>query len=356
LTAGHSRIPIYLKDRQNVIGVLIVKQLLLVDPDDATPIREVMINPIFRVSKETLLFDLLHLFEQGGSHMALVVDEQESSIEIPTLDHVRVPSSSKSPLFPYKNALSRLTASHGNLLGIVTLEDVIEELLGQEIIDETDVYIDVQAGIKVTRRRSPSDAEYPADTPIATDPPPLNSSMQDLDSDDETNEHSKLLSKSKTKIYEETSRILTDWLSNQTSQSSLSSASSSLKPPPPLIPSLKSSQDKNMLASLKRRDSESQNDKKTLAPFGSNSVIFKSPLLGPSSSAPGTPKLRSSQSQPSHLLSSLSRMKLGKELIPAEMLATVVLANSQVASPATNEQRAESSRQSNDFDADHVYV
>ena len=39
------------------------------------------------------------------------------------------------------------------LVGIITLEDVIEELIGEEIIDETDLYVDIHHRIVVARAR-----------------------------------------------------------------------------------------------------------------------------------------------------------------------------------------------------------
>mmetsp|Transcript_2569 Transcript_2569/g.3409 ORF Transcript_2569/g.3409 Transcript_2569/m.3409 type:complete len:507 (+) Transcript_2569:51-1571(+) len=105
---GHSRIPVYSQTKQNVMGLLLSKTLLLVDPAEAKAIRDIGLRPIPDVSKDKGLYEMLNEFQTGKSHMATVSD----------------PSSHQ-------------------ILGIITLEDVIEELIQEEIIDETDDEIDV---------------------------------------------------------------------------------------------------------------------------------------------------------------------------------------------------------------------
>ncbi|KAJ3228449.1 hypothetical protein HK099_000004 [Clydaea vesicula] len=140
LTVGHSRVPVYNEDKQNVIGVLLVKQLLLLDPDDGTPLVEVKIRSLPRIRPDTPPFEILRKFQNGGSHMALVVDEAKlsSGDDADTCEY-KPYWFAKSPLFPSAG----MEAKPYKVLGILTLEDVMEEILGSEIIDETDVYIDV---------------------------------------------------------------------------------------------------------------------------------------------------------------------------------------------------------------------
>lgn len=83
LEAGHSRIPVYeeipvesdsneKKTRRKVIGVLLTKQLILLDPEDATPLREIPINPLPLVADDLALLQILNTFQEGRSHMAIV--------------------------------------------------------------------------------------------------------------------------------------------------------------------------------------------------------------------------------------------------------------------------------------------
>jgi len=120
--AGYSRIPIYRDDDPtNFIGMLLVKRLITYDPQDHLPVREFTINSLPAAAPNTSCLDILNFFQEGRSHMALVTSG---------------------------------TSGLGEPVGVITLEDVIEELLGEEIVDESDVYVDVRNKIKVIRRPS----------------------------------------------------------------------------------------------------------------------------------------------------------------------------------------------------------
>ncbi|GIX96956.1 metal transporter CNNM4 [Caerostris darwini] len=114
---GYSRIPVYDGDRSNVVALLNIKDLAFVDPDTQTPLRtlcEFYNHPVNFVFEDTTLDVMLNEFKKGKSHLSLVrrVNNEEDG----------------DPFY--------------ELLGIVTLEDVIEEIIQCEIIDETDVLTD----------------------------------------------------------------------------------------------------------------------------------------------------------------------------------------------------------------------
>ncbi|KAF9135644.1 hypothetical protein BGW39_001524 [Mortierella sp. 14UC] len=120
--AGHSRIPIYRHDDpSNFIGMLLVKRLITYDPEDHIPVRQFKINSLPEAAPNTSCLDILNFFQEGRSHMAIVTSEP---------------------------------GGFGHPIGVITLEDVIEELLGEEIVDESDVYVDIHNKIRVIRKPS----------------------------------------------------------------------------------------------------------------------------------------------------------------------------------------------------------
>ncbi|KAF9437899.1 hypothetical protein BGZ76_010610 [Entomortierella beljakovae] len=120
VSAGYSRIPIYRHDDpNNFIGMLLVKRLITYDPEDHITVRQFAINSLPEVPPNTSCLDILNFFQEGRSHMAMVTSDP---------------------------------GGFGDPVGVITLEDVIEELLGEEIVDESDVYVDVHNKIKVIRK------------------------------------------------------------------------------------------------------------------------------------------------------------------------------------------------------------
>ncbi|KAJ4299320.1 cell agglutination protein Mam3 [Kalmusia sp. IMI 367209] len=116
LSAGYSRIPIHSPDNEeNFVGMLLVKMLITYDPEDALRVRDFALATLPETRPETSCLDIINFFQEGKSHMVLVSD------------------------FPGD--------SYG-AVGVVTLEDVIEELIGEEIIDESDVFVDVHKAIR----------------------------------------------------------------------------------------------------------------------------------------------------------------------------------------------------------------
>lgn len=99
LSAGYSRIPIHEAGNQtNFIGMLLVKILITYDPEDCKKVRDFPLATLPETRPETSCLDIINFFQEGKSHMVLVSDA-------PGDDH--------------------------GALGVVTLEDVIEELIGE---------------------------------------------------------------------------------------------------------------------------------------------------------------------------------------------------------------------------------
>jgi ankyrin repeat/SOCS box protein 13/metal transporter CNNM len=145
LKAGYSRIPVYKGERSNIIGIVLVKSLILLDPDDATPVCDVCrpVDGIPHVQDDMPLYDLLNKFQEGKSHMSQVWGRRSEQPTTPQQEE----SSDRV------DASASAGPDESVLLGIITLEDVIEELIQEEIVDETDVFVDVHKRILVARAK-----------------------------------------------------------------------------------------------------------------------------------------------------------------------------------------------------------
>lgn len=119
---GHSRIPIYENDRENVVGYVVIHDLFsaktLAQPERS--LKSIALPIAFvPVTRDSLA--LLTSFLKRRRHIAIVVDE------------------------------------YGGVAGLVTLEDLIETLLGDEIVDETDLVVDFQEKARQLNLQKPTD-------------------------------------------------------------------------------------------------------------------------------------------------------------------------------------------------------
>ena len=100
IETAHSRFPVYEDNRDNVIGILLAKDLLRFYAEEEFNVRE-MLRPAVFVPEAKRLNVLLKEFRANRNHIAIVVDE------------------------------------YGGVAGLVTIEDVIEQIVG-DIEDEYD--------------------------------------------------------------------------------------------------------------------------------------------------------------------------------------------------------------------------
>lgn len=99
--SGYSRVPVYSSDLDDIKGILYIKDLLpYLDKPDSFNWQSLM-RPAYFIPESKMINDLLKEFQTSKIHMAVVIDE------------------------------------YGGTLGIVTLEDILEEIVG-EITDESD--------------------------------------------------------------------------------------------------------------------------------------------------------------------------------------------------------------------------
>ena len=105
----HSRVPVYDDDPEDIVGVVYRRQVLeaLAEDNDDLKLSDIM-RPVRFVLETITLDKLLVKFLGSRLHLCVVLDE------------------------------------YGGVSGVVTLEDVLEEILGSEIVDETDQVVDMR--------------------------------------------------------------------------------------------------------------------------------------------------------------------------------------------------------------------
>jgi metal transporter CNNM len=123
--SGYSRIPVHLfQQPAAIIGILVTKHLIVVDPQECRPVSTLPLRTPRCVSPAMPLVDLLNLFQSGGhasrgGHLALVCAR-------PSLGERAFESS------------AAVLPEEAGYMGIITLEDVLEMLLQEQIYDEMD--------------------------------------------------------------------------------------------------------------------------------------------------------------------------------------------------------------------------
>jgi magnesium and cobalt transporter len=101
LESGHSRFPVHAGDKDEILGILLAKDLLRCFAEGSTGDIRTLLRPVTMIPESKRLNILLKEFRLSRNHMAIVVDE------------------------------------YGGVAGIVTIEDVLEQIVG-DIDDEHD--------------------------------------------------------------------------------------------------------------------------------------------------------------------------------------------------------------------------
>ncbi len=115
--ASHSRVPVYDNDPDDVVGIVLSKDLLLKLAEDKKDLKLAdLMNPVHFVPETASLHMVLMDFFEYHQHLFVVVDE------------------------------------YGGVTGVISLEDVIEEIVGREIMDESDKARDMRDLARRKRR------------------------------------------------------------------------------------------------------------------------------------------------------------------------------------------------------------
>lgn len=112
---SYSRIPVYEKDFEDIVGIVLRRDILAALTDDRGNAKlSDLMRPVHFVAESHTLDRILHIFLEQRQHLFVVIDE------------------------------------YGGMAGVLALEDILEEILGSEIVDESDRVDDLR---ELARRR-----------------------------------------------------------------------------------------------------------------------------------------------------------------------------------------------------------
>lgn len=112
---AHSRIPIYSEGFEDIVGFVLRREVLAALTNDRNNLKlSELMRPVHFVAETHTLDRILQMFLEQRQHLFIVIDE------------------------------------YSGLAGVLTLEDVLEEILGKEIVDESDQVTDMR---ELARRR-----------------------------------------------------------------------------------------------------------------------------------------------------------------------------------------------------------
>ena len=110
--SGHSRLPVIGEDVDHIVGILHLRDLLSLDVKKSTTAEKAMEPKVFYINENDSLSHALAAFLKVRHHLFIVINENRETV------------------------------------GLLTLEDVIEALIGRRIVDENDVHDDLRAVAK----------------------------------------------------------------------------------------------------------------------------------------------------------------------------------------------------------------
>ena len=118
-TWAHSRIPVYAEDFEDVVGIVMRRDILAALAQDREQVQlSTLMRPVHFIIESSALDQILNTFLEQRQHLFIVIDE------------------------------------YGGLAGILSLEDVLEEILGKEIVDELDQVEDMRELARRRRRQT----------------------------------------------------------------------------------------------------------------------------------------------------------------------------------------------------------